>query len=422
MVKEEAFHERLYTDFYDSVNQRKQVSSDSIEALSIAKYLYIGRLRLDSLLSRTIVLTDNQILDGCFFLQEDPLALLDKICRQRDGSLPIEIRARSGTLENSILGFVKKENQPKLRGFSFSCIEDEDVRSKIQLSLRDIDSNSVSSWKDLCKIIRHSSGEESSIDKIEHGWAKWIEAQETVLKGKVLTWDRTKFPLDECIFISADRHLQHLNTNQGKELATWANKTRDRSSLDGRITKLKKGANSDLLSDLNLVEVWFHYAYNLAIARQHRCRTFESVRGSFEERISGLSLIYDSTPEISRFEAPAEIVYGLGLMPTDQFQNIYGLHSNSFKKWWDTSDPDALRRGFDPYLEVVLNQDSTSMLRAAVKYGIVGAVGGLVTGPLTGVLIGICSYFLVDHLGERELSKKSRILNRIIRYAATSIG
>lgn len=420
MTKQKAFHRRLYTDFYDSVNQRKQVISTSTEALSLAKYLYIGRLRLDSLLSEKIILTDNQILDGCFFLQEDPGELLGKISRQGDGSLPIEVRARSGNLENTILGFVKKDSQSKLRGFSFSCIENDDIRTRIQLGLRDVDSESVSSWKELCKLIRSLSGEESWVDQIEYGWSKWIEAQETVLKGKVLTWNRAKFPLDECIFISADKHLQYLKTSQGRELAIWANETRDRSSLDGRITKLKKGANLDLLSDLSLVEVWFHYAYNLAIARQHDCRTFESVRGSFEERISGLSLIDDLTPEISKFEAPAEIVYGLGSMPTDQFQNIFSLHSNSFKEWWVANNSDALRRGFDPYLEVVLNQDSTSMLRSAVKYGIVGAVGGLVTGPLTGALIGICSYFLVDHLGEKELSKKSRILNRIIRYATTS--
>jgi hypothetical protein len=414
------FNERLYTDCYDSVNQRKRAGFNSNNDLEIAKCFYLGRLRLDSLLSKTLVLTDNQILDGCLFLQQDPSEFLKKLVRKKEDSLPLEIRARGGKFEDTILGFVKKQGQPKLRGFSFSCIEDENARTQVQNFLQEINSSEVNSWKQVCQILKEISIAQDFVDQIEHGWAKWIEAQDTILKGKVLKWDRANFTLEDCIFISADKHLQRLKTAQGKELAEWANRTRDRSSLDGKISELRKTADSDLGSDLSLVEVWFHYAYNLAIARQHRCRTFESVRGSYEERLSGLSLIDEFTTEVAKFEAPPEIVYGLGMMPTDQYQNIFSLYSNSFEMWWENNDSDALRRGIEPYLEAGLNQQSTDMLKTAIKMGIIGAVGGLVAGPITGAVVGVCSYLLIDQLGEKALSKKTRMLNRIIHYASLS--
>ena len=96
---------RFFSEVYDSINQSNY--SEVNRETGIAKTLYKGRLRFDSLLSEVLVFTDAQLLDGTFFQNISPTAL-DKAIGRIDGDpAPIEIRARAPSLSDALLCFVK---------------------------------------------------------------------------------------------------------------------------------------------------------------------------------------------------------------------------------------------------------------------------------------------------------------------------
>jgi hypothetical protein len=307
------FGKRFYTDFYDPVNQRKWIKqrfrkNNSEQGL---RKIFLGRLRLDVLLSETLILTDSQILDGMFFLYQDPRDFLSSLARDRSAPLPIEIRSRRPRLEDSFLSFVKKGNQENLKGFSFSCIADESTRVNIQTILENTRSERVSTWKDVISIIKSEYGQSFNMDSLDNGWNKWIEAQDSMLSRRVIEWNRSGFCLDDCL--NGPGLIELMKTEEGKEEARQAIKHKDRSLIDRRITELMQSIEDlTLKEDLRMLETGFNYAYNLAISRHHSCKTFESFNGSPQARRSSLRLIDSTTPQLAKFEGTLDTVLGLG--------------------------------------------------------------------------------------------------------------
>lgn len=104
---------RFFTDFYDSVHQGAY--PDLKGALGeILDRAFVGRLRFDTMLSRTLCLIDTQVLDGEFFLSLGPLRLNDLLKRQDVGLMPIEVMSRANSLEGALVGFIRKEGDDYL--------------------------------------------------------------------------------------------------------------------------------------------------------------------------------------------------------------------------------------------------------------------------------------------------------------------
>jgi hypothetical protein len=75
---------------------------------------FLGRLRLDAILNKKIVLTDGLIYDGSFFLSMANRGVLDQLPLGR-----IEIRSRAKSLDDAILRVFCDRNQPHLREIFF---------------------------------------------------------------------------------------------------------------------------------------------------------------------------------------------------------------------------------------------------------------------------------------------------------------
>jgi len=411
------FSKRFYTDFYDSVNQRKwltQYLPRNYHEEDLRK-IFLGRLRLDILLNETLVLTDSQILDGIFFLQQSPLEFLSSLTRNREKPLPIEIRSRCPRLEDSFVSLVKRKDSSSLRQFSFSCVDEDVARINIQFVLGNTHASQIDTWRDIAKIIRAECSQPYKIDHLIYGWSQWIEAQDSILSGRVVKWS-PNFYLDDCL--NGEGLINLMITEEGKEEARKVLETKDRSFIDNRITELNRTIeNLQLKRDLKLLESGFNYAYNLAIARQHGCRTFESIGGSYQHQKTSLEVIDNTTPKLAKFESSADIILRLGEMPIDQFQALFQQNEPSFYKWWTESDHDALKRGFEPFLNVIYEASPSKRLTETFTTALLEIAGLGVGGPLSASIKAVCQIYVIDQLRNRFLPGKKHMANRIISYA-----
>lgn len=413
------FSKRFYTDFYDSVNQRSWLTEYLPRHYKIedAHKIFLGRLRLDILLAETLVLTDSQILDGAFFVKSDPINFLKLLIRSEEESLPIEIRSRKSKLEDSFLNFVKKRNKEFLAPFSFSCIEDEALRREIQKCLEETKSDRVNSWKDILEIIKHKFPGCEGLDVLDDGLNQWFEAQkEPLLSGKILKWDN-EFLLGECL--NRSEILELMDTEVGKEEAEWVMDNQARSLIDRRLTRrIIEEVDGPVKDDLQKLESAYNYAYNLAIALQHRCRTFESVSGSNKNRLAGLQVIDNEIDWVADFNSSTNIVLGLGEMPIDQFQHLFQENKSNFYEWWNTSNSESLKRGMTPYLEAIHEIELPPELVHSFAAALSKISGSTVAQPLSAVAFRAnCTFYLIDEIVGRPLrSNENKMMNRIINY------
>src|SRR4051812_22566404 len=100
----EGEHERLLADTYNASRQREAWSRDRDQ-----RYLDLfGRLRLDAVLFRTVVIPDTHLFDGRLLLELGPDRVTRQIARWTE-DVPIEIRARSGDLRTSLADLLRRD-------------------------------------------------------------------------------------------------------------------------------------------------------------------------------------------------------------------------------------------------------------------------------------------------------------------------
>lgn len=293
--------ERFFSDYYDSVHQRAFGEDDAKR--------FIGRLRFDILHSQTLVTIDTQILDGALFLKSDPDVLIKSLARYDDAPNPIEIRARTSDLEQSLVAFLKKKNQNKLSGFSFSVIRDKDQRSKVAQLLQDIPASEVDNFSDVRKLFNNQMlrgvVEQDNLEMMFQGWERWIKAaKQGAFKGAVVPWDAQIgdtgiIPDIKRIFPRTSPMTDHV-----KSIIDCILLGKSRSSIDLTINDflekhmgkfhlyVSKGMSIDLneweheLRDVIRIQEVYDRGYNEAIARQHGCAlNFESRNTNLVEQL-----------------------------------------------------------------------------------------------------------------------------------------
>lgn len=342
---------RLFSDYYDSILQRVHWSYlDS--NLEDSKYLYIGRLRFDTLLSEKLVLLDTQLLDGAIFLGISPQDILPSISRRHLDSAPIEIRSRSLDLEEALLGFVKLPNgQPKR--FSFSSIKNIDQRKHVEEELAQFNVQSVNSYKDVLAILAQMSVSKENIGVIEKGWTSWIEAQKAG-RVEVKKWG-PNFERDRALG-NLGSLLGELRTEEGKDKANWVYLNRgNRSDVDVELSQAKKHWKNKQLVDVFHIEAWYHRGYDYAAAWQNDCGIVES---TFASAISMLDLDqssgdYSNIPVFHKsgldLHVDDDFIHALGKIPPDQYQSLFLRSEEHFRNWWLHRNISELKRAIDPF-------------------------------------------------------------------------
>jgi hypothetical protein len=89
----------------------------------------LGQLRLDSLISETLVVPDSYVLDGRFFLSFSPGELRESLGRDfgratETRHLPLEIPVRGGSLKASLAHLLRHTGRSTLNPFVFSTLGD----------------------------------------------------------------------------------------------------------------------------------------------------------------------------------------------------------------------------------------------------------------------------------------------------------
>jgi hypothetical protein len=323
---------RLFADVYDSVQQATNI----IQGDKQLALCYQARLRLDSFLYQTTILTDSEILDGVFFQDAANDSILDRLPLGR-----LEIRSRAETLDEALIGMLRDPTRATLRGVLFSSLANNDA---IRVALREYPSVGVNNWRMVPKILVDVGVEKAEAERLENAWAEMIRlaasGRLTVKKWKTnFSWG-TEF---EGQLMKDKEHVEKSLVSQlGKDIAQtiWRDKEFRTlcSQVDGLLREANSASNAEELADLATVTSWYHTAYNQTIAEQHDCGTTDISDKPGGRPIDENQMLFDQVREQLDSGAPTEIgpenildlpigfVHSLAKLPKQKFVEVINKH------------------------------------------------------------------------------------------------
>lgn len=428
---------RFYSDFYDSVFQRTYWKSVQEDVL--ARYRFLGKLRLDSILSKTVVLADTQLLDGAFFLDpfNDPYSILKDLSRGKVIEGAIEIRARDYDLEKSLLMFVKDPKGISLKSFSFSSIYDPESRALATDNIIKLPGDQINTWQDILTRFKEFGIDKANVENIEMAWSKWIELQKRGML-KVVEWNRNRGFQIERFAGTKEEFLSGIKSKEVKSEGNWVySNLLKRSLLDVKFEDLKHQWDAEMISELRILEAKYHRIYDQAAAWQHYC-------GSYESSVSTLiELLYTHDEEDSQMESVVNdittnqilkidgidpfFLYKLGTMPTSEYEKFFWNHSANLSLWWNHNDIDSLRVAIDGLVTEISNIKETPK-RNFAKKNILADIFKVILDttmagfdPLSTFLKGM-NDIRIEYSSDKLKNPKEILIQRIIDVAKKRIS
>jgi hypothetical protein len=328
---------------------------------------FAGTLRLSSLLAETIVVTDNQVLDGCLFLRCGPRGLHRLIGRSDpDGShltLPIEVRTRQDSLADALATFLEpqRDDPPdRLRWYEFFCL-DRDDRGRIELA----DRIATVKLDDLRRRVRRHGPvaaltgllvDECGVSRAEADWLRtawqaWIDAA-----------GRGEFPvvriggpanLARAFAVDREDALgRDLKGDAGRkalgEVKDRALKGATRSQIRQYLYEALPLGVPDADHDRAVIDSWFTACVSRANAFQHDAEHIEFVLGRREEWPSRERIFRRGerpAQGISRtVKLPEDMLRELGTMPRPVFETARYQARGALRSWWSGGGAKHLRR------------------------------------------------------------------------------
>lgn len=356
---------RIFSDFYDSIFQRQyhriKVHDDLIS------YRYLGKLRLDAILSQTIVLLDTQILDGCFFLDErnSPEILLAELWRGKTLGFPLEIRARNQSIGQSIVQFLKNPQTGLIKEFSFSGIHDPAQRDEVTRNFQKTAPDNIKEWRDIIRLFRDFGVSKDNVEEYEAAWSKWIELHENG-KIPVREWEINRgFPINEYAGSQKD-FLHGIEDEEVKKEGQWifSNLDGKRSIIDLKFNQYKQIWDGGRIRELRILEAKYHRCYDQAAAWQHNCGLFESTISNLIELINvgddrSLSELekLDQNSNLDNFILIDDIdpyfLFKLGTMEAATFAEICWQYSYQIGNWWHHQQTASLEKVLDAFIRKI---------------------------------------------------------------------
>lgn len=264
---------RLFADAYDASVQAANITWPNPNPREHDSALYLARLRLDSLLHQRVVIPDGVFLDGPFFLSAA------KSIRQ----LPLErmeIKARARTLNEVLIGYVRRPNIDMLVDTFFTSMP-PDQAIIAQQELPKFRASEVSDWKDIIRIFRLIKLESDLVDSFEEAWGNWISFEASG-RLNISPWTDFNFieRLDSRVsskYAQLKFCLKNFGTEFGYDIAERVfERRRSRNSVAGILTEATEHDLTDReLADIATIRFWHDEAYNLTIAEHHKCNTTE---------------------------------------------------------------------------------------------------------------------------------------------------
>lgn len=407
------------------------------------RYDYLGRLRLDLLAFRHVVLPDSHLFDGVVFLRSDPAVLLPAITRVTGGQpAPLIVKARAPSLDLALRQLLIRDDL--LNGFPFKSLPDKRMasdladilrrtpRERLDARLRSEGSASrglAAFLRDLTRAVGLDA--EEGIEQMEAGWERWIEAEG---RGAVIVkrWDRPyDLPgsLARSYIDPADvAHVRPVFEQVWRLL-------RGESAYRGDVTALLRQASLEASDEerleLDLIESWARRARHWALAKQHNCslRTRIQRRDASSRRFT--TLVEASTREGNRpSDLPHDFIRRLGRLPDGDYQQA--IDTGALAEWWSSRDRRQLERALNRVAEQVDasvpadRELSEELMEAIVEIPatVAGAVAGAAIGDIAGVGLGAAVGAVAGRLlttygrGAVESGPRRRVVRELVEYAA----
>jgi hypothetical protein len=318
--------------------------------------------RASMLLSRTLVLTDTQVLDGRI-LQE--LALSEawrKIAAEwtsRVSNRPmIEIRARSETLRDAFVGLLAAPAGKNLKRFEFSSL-DLDHRLAVASRMAERPGEVVTSPEDVLTEMRVAGAEGTEVDRIGESLARWTEMT-SVGAVKVVKWESTYLECWKESFATASETWKAelaspwARGERAQTLMTELAKTGNRSRAYQLLRDVSPlpGFDEERARDVARIRIWYDRYYNRALAMQHGatsewvCDVNDPIVFREEQQISreGISqhdgaLMKRIREEGRVVDVSTEFTERLAEMPGDEFMAFVEKYESQLNEWWSKGNP-----------------------------------------------------------------------------------
>lgn len=445
---------RLLSDLYGCDAQAE--SSDSEEWRDD----YLVHLRWDSLVSETLVIPDTDLFDGRYLLTTDPFQLADRLGRTIENPrLPIEVRGRADSLEQSLASFLKRKSRETLNGFPFTAISDGTIKQALVLRLsqtpaRQLDDRLAAHPGDVpgavCSLLRdilRSEGLDPGVTELfESGWSRWLDAERRGLL-RYTRWDSSAYD-----FGGAFRDTPPIDPDG--DLGTDVGRETHRRLIDSLTSGATQG--SDALAILDeardiatapdeAVEVltirrWFFEIRYRAFGRQHRSWTALKDDPNARPvgphaRLTRLIGEVDEPPQPGGrlLLVPEEVMPGLLTMGGADFRAFLAENRPDLETWWNDEDQHGLERSVESFLSraghptTKAERPSEIMVIGTLTaaLGLAGATASLGTLPqyMPGVVFDFVNTLaLVVGPALRGRRTKSRATRRVVERARARAG
>jgi hypothetical protein len=418
---------RFFSDLYDSVSQRHypMLSAKPEER----QEAFIGRLRFDTLLSRTLVLTDAQLLDGAFFVEIDKPRLARFLQRTaEDEPLPLEIRSRAARLENALTGFFKGQGKT-LAAFHLS-LANEDIRDQLADRVASIPASSLRRWDQIPTILSNCGIDPAVSEQLKYAWRQVFDLQDRKA-FRVVRW-AGKPNIDAVGDLDALRsELNDPDACAPHLSELWG--LRDSRNAVLRCLNEWYPKGKDLETDRWRIINWFNAVYNRALVQQHGClHNYESIYQNGTPRNENTVLMlgrfdpHAAVESTAFLDLPQGFIQGLGAIEPDRYRDLFKSNRRHFESWWGSENEDSLKRALDPFVretDAHRPQFSLGKLLGETRDGaLIGAIFALALGSATpfavGAAHGVANYglrYLTATVGSK--SYRGTVSQRVIEIA-----
>jgi hypothetical protein len=356
---------RLFADDYSSTGQRAWLEGDRGTGPDFWQDDYRGQLRFDSLLARTLVIPDSHVFDGVFFLESGPRELNAMLGRSGLGNHKapaLEIRGREETLSDSLATFLRRPEHATLNAFVFKTI-DSTIRHELAAELKrtpaveldralanakDVPAGVAAVLESCLRRLDPAIDAKATVLPLKSGWRRWLREADEV--------DVKKWPLFKDFDLEAQApHERSIEANMrtavgraalGEVLATIAHGSGHRSDVSELLAAGRAGSAGDdgVLSDLELIDVWYSRLRYRALASRHDCVCALADRPWLPAVGPGHALLREALrlDDPTHVPLPKDVLTALGDLHPRQFEEFVHRHRRVIVRWWNTREVDSL--------------------------------------------------------------------------------
>ena len=308
---------RLLADPYDSGEQPRYTGWDAREEEFC---IFLGRMRLDTILYDKVVLNDASIFEGVFFL--------DAANNERLSDLPwanIEIRARASAFRDCIVQwFSRPERKTLVPVYHPSLSKDCNV-AELSLAIGQQNSINIASIETYVEMLKYLNVPGAIADRQLNAWQKLEQFLRDT--GVPLTpWGRA-FGYERHLSISRNYASNAMRTPLGYETfrKVWEDR-RLRSSVYADLDHARSVAGPEELSDIETINTWYNYAYKSAQAHENNCDSVEILVSNlcrpYNETELPIGKTINELKTEEKIEVPPEFLHSLGKIPKFDFERL----------------------------------------------------------------------------------------------------